>query len=131
MDESKKVRVLLADDEKHVRQLIKAILGPLDCEVVGEAESGTEAVALYQETRPDVVFLDISMPVKDGIAALREIMAVEPDAVVIMLTSISDSGTVQAALELGAAHFIRKDTPPLEMRDIIKEAWREYLPRQS
>jgi len=129
MAEAKKVGVLLADDEKHVRQLVKAVLMPLDCEVVAEAENGSEAVALYKEKRPDVVLMDISMPVMDGKTALREIMQHDPQAVVIMLTSISDLDTVQATIELGAAHFIRKDTPPMEMRRIIQETWQEYLPR--
>lgn len=128
MTDAKKVRVLLADDEKHVRQLIKAILMPLDCEVVGEAENGAEAVSLYQALKPDAVFLDISMPVMSGKDALAGIMAADPRAVVIMLTSISDLDTVQRTIELGASSFIRKDTPPLEMREIIKDAWQHYLP---
>jgi two-component system chemotaxis response regulator CheY len=131
MAESKKVRVLLADDEKHVRMLVKAVLMPLDCEVVGEAENGLEAVALYKQTRPDAVLLDINMPAMDGKAALAEIVAFDKDAVVIMLTSLSDIDTVQTTLELGAASYIRKDTSPQEMRELIKEAWRAYLPPQA
>ena len=123
----KKIRALLADDEKHVRMLIKAVLMPLDCEVVGEAENGEQAVTLYRELRPDVVLLDVNMPVKDGKEALRDIMAFDGKAVVIMLTSMSDAATVQAAIDLGATFYIRKDTPPAQMREILKDTWQQAL----
>jgi two-component system chemotaxis response regulator CheY len=125
MTESKKVRVLLADDEKHVRMLIKAVLMPLPCEVVGEAENGSEAVALYQQLRPDVVLMDINMPVMDGKAALSEIIAFDKNAVVIMLTSLSDIETVRTTIALGAANYIRKDTSPGEMRELIEKTWQQ------
>lgn len=121
--EEKKVKVLLADDEQHVRQLIKAVLTPLGSEIVAEAQNGNEALARYKELRPDVVLLDVNMPVKDGIAALREIREFDGNASVIMLTSLSDMETIQTALELGAVQYIRKDTPITEMRQIIKDAW--------
>jgi len=126
MTATQKVRVLLADDEKHVRQLVKAILMPLNCEIVGEAENGAQAFDLYQQLKPDVVFLDVNMPVRDGKAALKDILGFNQNAVVIMLTSMSDANTVQAAVEQGAAYYIRKDTPPVEMRELIKDTWRQY-----
>lgn len=127
MAATRKIRVLLADDEKHVRRLVKAILMPLDCEVVGEAENGDEAVTLYRQSRPDVVLLDVNMPVKDGNAALREIRELDGKAVVIMLTSMSDAATIQSSIDLGAAFYIRKDTPPREMQEMLKETWRQHL----
>ena len=127
MTGSKKIRALLADDEKHVRMLIKAVLMPLDCEVVGEAENGEQAVALYKELHPDVVLLDVNMPVKDGKEALRDIITFDASAVVIMLTSMSDAATVQAAIDLGATFYIRKDTPPAQMREILKDTWQQAL----
>lgn len=131
MTESKKIRILLADDEKHVRQLVKAILLPLNGEIVGEAENGEEAVKLYSELRPDFVLLDVNMPVKDGKAALREIIAIDPRAVVVMLTSMSDVATVQQTIEGGASSYIRKDTSPVQVRELLKEIWKEYLPGTS
>ncbi|MEW9572247.1 response regulator transcription factor [Rhodanobacter sp. Si-c] len=127
MSESRKARVLLADDAKHVRQLLKAVLIPLNCEVVAEAENGEQAVTFYKEARPDVVLLDINMPGKDGRAALREIIAFDPHAVVVMLTSMSDLATIQGSLDEGASHYIRKDTPPAEMRELLSEVWKEHL----
>ncbi len=128
MTETRKTRVLLADDEKHIRMLVKAVLMPLNCGVVGEAENGDEASPSTKDKRPDVVLLDVNMPVKDGKAALKDIKAFDPDAVVIMLTSMSDAATVQSAIELGASYYIRKDTPPAEMRQLIQETLQEYLP---
>lgn len=127
MARTTKIRVLLADDEKHVRRLVKAILLPLDCEVAGEAENGDQAVSLYKEVRPDLVLLDVNMPVKDGKEALRDIMELNRDAVVVMLTSMSDIATVQASIDLGAVNYIRKDTPPAEMRELLKETLQQYL----
>jgi two-component system chemotaxis response regulator CheY len=125
--EPRKVSVLLADDEKHVRQLIKAVLMTLRCEIVAEAENGDEAVLAYKEKQPDIVLLDVNMPVKDGLGALREIKDINSKAVVIMLTSLSDMGTIQNALELGAAQYIRKDTPVAEMRKLLVEAWNDHV----
>jgi len=119
--------VLLADDEKHVRQLIRAVLSTLSCEVVGEATNGEEAVLLYKEKQPDIVLLDINMPIKDGLAALREIKVVNSNVVVIMLTSLSDMGTIQSALDLGASQYIRKDTPVAELRKLLVETWRDHV----
>lgn len=127
MNEPRKIRVLLADDEKHVRQLLKAVLIPFHCEIVAEAENGAQAVSLYKELRPDAVLLDINMPVKDGRAALREIIAFHPDAVVVMLTSMSDFETIRGSLDEGATHYIRKDTPPAEMRELLSDVWKEHF----
>jgi two-component system chemotaxis response regulator CheY len=128
---SKKVRVLLADDEKHVRQLIKAVLMSLSCEIVGEVENGEQAVLAYREKQPDVVLLDVNMPVKDGLWALREIRKIDGDAVVIMLTSLSDMDTIRSALELGATQYIRKDTPVNELRKILADVWRDHVPQAA
>ncbi|WP_279237492.1 response regulator transcription factor [Dyella sedimenti] len=127
MTASRGIRILLADDEKHVRQLLKAVLMPFHCEVVAEAENGAQAVALYKELRPDAVLLDINMPVKDGRAALREIIAFDPNAVVVMLTSMSDIATIEGSLDEGATHYIRKDTPPAQMRELLSDVWKEHF----
>lgn len=116
-----KKRVILADDEKHIRAMMKAVISSLNCEIAGEAADGQEAVDLYKKEKPDLLLLDVNMPQKSGIDALREIMREFPDAVVIMLTSVVDMENIKQCIELGAANYIRKDTSVTEMRQIIKD----------
>jgi two-component system chemotaxis response regulator CheY len=126
MAEQSKVRVLIADDETHTRQLLKAVMSSMNTEVVGEAKNGREAVEMFREQRPNIALLDINMPEKTGDEALKEIIAEFPDAFIIMLTSVADMETVERCIELGASHYIRKDTPIQEMKKMISEAWGEY-----
>ena len=126
MYEEKKIRVLIADDEPHILKLIGTVMSSMNNDVVARARNGNEAVEMFKEKKPDITLLDINMPVKDGTAALEEIMADTPDAFVIMMTSVSDMETVEKCIELGASHYIRKDTPIPEMKEMILEAWNEY-----
>ena len=116
-----KRRVILADDEKHIRAMMKAVISSMNCEIVGEAADGQEAVNLYKKEKPDLLLLDINMPQKSGIDGLREIMREFPAATVIMLTSVVDMENVKQCIELGAANYMRKDTSVTEMRQIIKD----------
>ncbi len=120
---SKKLRVLLADDEPHIRLLIRSIVEIMNAEVVGEAKDGQQTLDLYKSLQPDMLLLDINMPVKSGQEALKEIMGEHPDAIVVMLTSVSDRDTVKKCIELGAANYIRKDTGISEIKKMIKETW--------
>lgn len=108
------VRVLVADDQALIRAGLTALLTAAPgIDVVGAAEDGAQAVAMAAETRPDVVLLDIRMPVLDGIAALRRILAAGPDAPrVIILTTFDLDDYVYTALTAGAAGFLLKETPP-------------------
>ena len=115
--------VLLIDDETHIRLLIKRVLTNMNCEVVAEGKNGEEAVALFQQHSPHITFLDINMPVKSGIEALEEIKNIDPDALIIMLTSVDESSSVEKCRELGATNYIRKDTSLDNMKLIIKETW--------
>lgn len=123
MTQKRKPRVLIADDELHIRTMVKAVMKTMNAEVVGEAVNGQEAVTLFENVQPDLTLLDINMPVKTGEEALKEIIKKNPNAFVIMLTSLSDLKTVEKCLELGASNFIRKDTPISEIKKIIKETW--------
>ena len=122
-----KRRVILADDEKHIRAMMKAVISSMNCEIVGEAADGQEAVNLYKKEKPDLLLLDINMPQKSGIDGLREIMREFPAATVIMLTSVVDMENVKQCIELGASNYMRKDTSVTEMRQIIKDTL-ERLP---
>lgn len=124
MSESKK-RVLIADDEAHVRLYMKALLKSLDLEVVGEAQDGFEAAAQAREKRPDLILLDLNMPTRTGEEALEDILTEWPEARVVMLSSVADRISVEHCLSLGALHFIRKDCSPAEIREILTELIRE------
>lgn len=116
-----KTRVLIADDEMHIRMLLKTVAATINCEVVAEAANGREAVSLFREKRPDLVLLDINMPLQTGEEALREIVKEFPAAVVIMLTSVSDMESIERCIDAGACNYIRKDTPLAEMKSLISE----------
>lgn len=120
-------RVLLADDEAHIRLLMKTVLTGMQCKIVGMAQNGQEAVALYRLEKPDMLLLDINMPVKNGEEALKEIIREFPNALVIMLTSVSDAESVNKLLDMGASNFIRKDTPLSEIKEIIVSSWKSHF----
>ncbi|MCB0037844.1 MAG: response regulator transcription factor, partial [Anaerolineales bacterium] len=108
---SDKIRVLLADDHDVVRRGLQALIeSEDDMEVVGTAANGEEAVQRAAIYRPDVILLDMKMPVKNGLEALMEIKAQNPNARVMMLTSFSDGATIFAAIKAGALGYLLKDS---------------------
>lgn len=123
----RKVRVLIVDDERHIRNLISLIVSSLGAEVVAEAGDGEQALELYQRFTPDIVMLDVNMPKLNGIAVLREIMKLNPRALVIMLTSLSAIDVVKECIDLGARNYILKNLPAEELRVMIGETWMDYL----
>lgn len=111
------IRVLVVDDDALVRSSLAMILGAgEDIEVVAEAADGREAVERAREHRPDVVLMDVRMPVMDGIAATAEVRRAVPGTQVCVLTTFGLDSYVVAALHAGASGFLLKDTPP---RDIL------------
>lgn len=117
------VRVLLADDHKVVRQGLRMLLSlDEDFEVVGEAENGEEAVKLARELLPDVVLMDLLMPVMDGIAATRAIRDELPDVEVVALTSVLEDASVSGAVKAGAIGYLLKNTDDEELRRALKAA---------
>ena len=123
MNQAKVPRVLIADDEKHMRILMKTAITKMNYQVIGLAANGHEAIALYKQEQPDILLLDINMPSKTGDAALQEIIDQFPDALVIMLTAVAEMEMVEKCISLGAANYIRKDTPISEIAQIIKNTW--------
>ena len=115
-------RIVVADDEVHIRYLVKSIVRAEGYEVVGEANNGEDALALYREHRPDLLLMDINLPVKTGDEVLAEIMREFPDAKVMMLTMVADVNTVKKCLELGAVNYILKCSPVEEIRRMVREA---------
>jgi len=127
MSEKLGIRVLLADDEAHVRLFVKAVVTSLGCEVVGEASDGKQAVELFEKTSPDLVLLDINMPVMDGLAALKALRARSETVAIVMLTSLASADVVEQALDAGATYHLRKDLPVAELKDEIRETWQAHL----
>ncbi|MEW6595414.1 MAG: response regulator [Thermodesulfobacteriota bacterium] len=126
MKEEQKIRVLIAEDEAHIRLLLRKIMEQMGAVVVAEATNGQEAVDLFQQHRPHIVLMDVVMPVLDGKEAIRRIMAMERCAFVIVLSALSSMDVVKECLALGAANFIRKDNPVDQIKRYIKESWQEF-----
>lgn len=104
-------KILLVDDEAHVRKYIGLIVRQLGTPTVIEASNGREAVEIYQTEKSDLVLLDVNMPLQDGIQTLKQLNRIDPDCVVVMMTSLANRQIIEEAAELGAANYIRKDTP--------------------
>ncbi len=121
MSEEIKPKVLVIDDEESVRTWLKAMLISLGCEVVGEAKNGQEGVELFKRERPDLVLLDLEMPVMKGTEALDYILAEDPDAHVIMLTVVKDPAVIYDRLMAGARYYLPKDNPPEKIRATLQE----------
>jgi two-component system, chemotaxis family, chemotaxis protein CheY len=125
--EKRKVRVLVVDDESHIRNLIRLIVTSLGAEVVAEAGDGEQALALYRQLLPDMVLLDINMPKLDGISVLKEIMKHNPRTLVLMLTSLNTIDVVKECIDNGARNYILKNVPAEELNKMISDTWGEYL----
>jgi two-component system, chemotaxis family, chemotaxis protein CheY len=101
-------RVLVVDDAAFMRKMVSDALSGGGHEIVGEAGNGQEAVQRYAELRPDVMTLDITMPEKDGISALKEIIASDPGAKVVMCSALGQESKVLESIKLGAKDFVVK-----------------------
>lgn len=108
-------KILLTDDEAHIRKFIGLVLKKFGDPRILEASDGAVAVQLYAQEKPDLVLLDVNMPNLDGLQALEQIKRLDPDALVVMLTSLANRQTVEECVRLGAADYIRKDTPREEL----------------
>jgi two-component system chemotaxis response regulator CheY len=125
MSEKKAPRVLLADDEMHIRAMMKAALKKLNWEIVDEAKNGQEAIDLYKKHKPDLLLMDLNMPEKTGVTALKEIKAFDPNALVVILTSEAADDNLEKCLELGAANYILKNNPIQGIREMLQDTWED------
>jgi DNA-binding NarL/FixJ family response regulator len=120
---SPKIRVVIADDHAVVRSGLEQLLSTAsDIELVATAADGEEAVATAARERPDVILMDLSMPVVDGIEATRRIVAADPTASVVVLTSFSDNRRIADALRAGAIGYLLKHAGPDELLGAIRAA---------
>jgi two-component system chemotaxis response regulator CheY len=109
------IKVMIVDDSAFMRNILKNFLAKTDAELIGECANGQEAVDKFNELQPSLVFMDIMMPVKTGLEALKEIRTAHADANIIMCTSVGQEKVIQESVELGAADFIIK---PFREEDI-------------
>ena len=114
------LRVMVADDEYHARRLFCEIVKNLPGIVVGEVDNGGDVLEQYGRLLPDLLLLDINMPIKTGDDVVNEILQSYPSARIIILTGAADSETIGQCIDSGAIGYIRKDVPPEEMRERIR-----------
>ena len=113
--------VLIVDDEPHIRKYIGLILRKFGNPTIVEAANGEEAIVLFPQHNPDLVLLDVNMPMMDGLQCLERLHAEHPDALAVMLTSLATRNVVERCLELGAVNFVRKDTPKDVMAKVLAD----------
>ena len=124
------IRLLIADDHPLVRNALTQLLGTVeDIEVVATTANGREAVTMALETSPDVVLMDLEMPELNGIEATRELIAADPSARVVILTTFSDRENIMGALDAGALGYLLKDAEPEEIIRGVRSAARGWVAR--
>ena len=113
--------ILICDDAAFMRMMIKDILTKNGYNIVGEAENGLKAVEKYNETKPDLVMMDITMPEMDGIQALKKIKASDPSATVIMCSAMGQQAMVIESIQAGAKDFIVKPFQAERVLEAVKK----------
>ena len=113
---------LIVDDAAFMREMLRYMLTEASYEVIAEAVDGDQAVTAFREHSPDLVTLDIVMPRKSGLEALREIVALEPSARIVMCSALGQEALVMEALESGATDFIVKPFKPEQALGVIEKA---------
>jgi two-component system chemotaxis response regulator CheY len=115
-------RVLVVDDAAFMRKMVSDALTKGGHEVVGEGANGEEAVTMYQELQPELTTLDITMPEKDGLQALKDIIALDPNARIIMCSALGQESKVLEAVKSGAKDFVVKPFQPERILDAAAKA---------
>jgi two-component system chemotaxis response regulator CheY len=115
------LRVLVVDDASFMRSMLKDILMSGGFELAGEATDGVEAVKKYKELKPDIVTMDIVMPLKSGIDAVREIIEINKDARIIMCSALGQESLVLEAINAGAKDYIIKPFDPEKVIDMVRK----------
>jgi NarL family two-component system response regulator LiaR len=125
MEKTKTIRVLIADDHPIIRDSLRTLISTEpNLKLVGEAADGEEAVRKTLKLKPDVILMDLVMPVKDGLQAIGEIKSALPDVSILVLTSFSDEDKVFPAIRAGALGYLLKDSSPQELLKAIYDVHR-------
>lgn len=114
-------KILIVDDSRTSRKVLKGILEADGHEIIGEAPDGEQGARMYDECKPDIVTLDITMPVLDGIGALKKIKENDPDAKVVMVTAAGQKSKMVEAVKYGATEFVAKPFDQDQLSAIIKK----------
>ena len=113
------LKILVCDDSILARKKLKDYIISLGCTEVFEAADGEEAIAQYEVNKPDIIFMDIVMPKKDGIEALKGILEINPSAKVIMASSVGTQSYLKDAIKAGATDFLQKPLDPEQVKKLI------------
>ena len=121
------LKVLICDDSMFARKKLNMTIAALGVKEIYEASDGEEAISKYKEHKPDVVFMDIVMPKVTGIDALRQIIEFDPDAKIVMASSVGTQGHLKEALKAGAADFLQKPISDEDTKAILENAAKGVL----
>jgi two-component system chemotaxis response regulator CheY len=116
------ISILIVDDLAFIKIVLRDILLKAGFRVAGEASNGNEAIKLYEESRPDAVLMDITMPGMDGLTALKRIMEIDPAARIIICSALGQQRLIMQAIQLGAKDFIVKPFQPQRIVTALKKA---------
>jgi len=108
-------KVLIVDDSPMIHKMVQKTIQPMGFEVVGNAKNGKEGVELYEKLKPDLVTMDITMPIMDGVDASENIIKIDPTAAILMLSAMGDDDIKEQAKSKGVRHFITKPFQPSEL----------------
>ncbi len=115
------MKILIADDSMMVRRILERFMDKLKLEIAGSAGNGKEAVRMYEELKPDIVTLDITMPEMDGLSAMKQILAINPAARVIIVSAVNSKDMIVQALNGGAKAYIVKPFTEAQIVETITE----------
>ena len=125
-----KIKILIVDDALFMRQMLRSVLEKEGYEICGEAENGKDAIEKYQELKPNIVTMDIIMPLVegiDGITAVKNIIAIDPDAKIVMVSAMGQDALVVEAIQAGAKDFIVKPFRPLKVIEAVNKVATQTL----
>ncbi|MBF0611288.1 MAG: response regulator [Magnetococcales bacterium] len=123
---NEKISLLLIEDEDAQRMIYQKVFAKEPFQVIGEASNGQEGVQLFTQLKPDIILCDIHMPIMDGLATLKNILALDDKACIIMLTIVDHPDIWQECIALGARYFMKKNTPYSKMQQIVLDSWQEH-----
>ncbi len=123
------LRVLIVDDEPPVRIFLRLMLRKVGVQIAWDAGCCDDALELFRAHRPDVVLLDVNLPYVHGLEILRRLLAIDPDAAVVVVTSDHSGETIAAVQALGVAGYVLKQLPPVEMQRMLSDTLARIEPR--